>query len=347
MNAANFESTIHDESVQLFHLHSQNISCFITNYGARVVSLNTIDKNRRMVDVVLGFDSLDGYLNANEKYHGAAVGRYANRIANGTFKINDTTYSLAKNSDENSLHGGNNAFHNQVWKCISHEDNKLVLELTSPHMEEGFPGELITQVTYTIEGSTLRIGYEATSNKDTIINLTHHSYFNLNGEGSGSILKHSLLLHSDYYTPVNSNTIPTGSIDMVADSPFDFTAQKEIGSDIDSDHQQLVYGHGYDHNFVINQYLKGELNFVAKARGDKSNVQMTVWSTEPGVQFYTANHLDGTDQGKSGVNYHRRTAFCLETQHFPDSPNQGQFPSTFLSKNRTFKSCTEYRFSIA
>lgn len=346
MNAANFDSIIQGKPVQLFHLHSQNFSCFITNYGARVVSLMTLGKDHRMVDVVLGFDSIDGYLNANEKYHGATVGRFANRIANGEFKIHDTTYRLAQNNDGNSLHGGINAFHNKVWDCISYEEKKLVLELISPHLEEGFPGELSTQVTFSIEGSTLVIGYKAVATRDTIINLTHHSYFNLNGEGSGSILHHALLLNSEYYTPINSKTLPTGSIEMVTDTPFDFTSKKEMGTDIDNENQQLEYGNGYDHNFIINHYVEGDLNFVAKAIGDATNILMEIWSSEPGVQFYTANHLDGQDIGKSGKNYTRRSAFCLETQHFPDSPNQSHFPTTFLKANQVFKSRSKYRFSL-
>ena len=309
MNAANFESTIQGEAVQLFHLYSNNISCFITNYGARVVALSTMDKDSRMVDVVLGFESIEGYINANEKYHGATVGRYANRIAKGSFKLGVTQFKLSQNHNGNSLHGGENAFHNQVWKCISHDNKNLVLELTSPDMEEGYPGELIVEVKYSIQGSSLIITYKATSTKDTIINLTHHSYFNLNGEGSGSILNHSLLLNSEYFTPVDKNSIPTGAITMVTDTPFDFTKQKKIGEEIDEDDMQLGFGDGYDHNFVINQYVEGELNLAAKVIGDKSNIKMDVWTTEPGIQFYSANHLDGTDKGKSGGDYQRRSAF--------------------------------------
>lgn len=346
MNAANFETTIQDKPVRLFHLYSQNISCFITNYGARVVSLSTLDKDFRMVDVVLGFDSIEGYLNANGKYHGATIGRYANRIAGGTFQLNGATHILAQNKGGNSIHGGSNGFHNKVWTCISHNENEITLELISPHMEEGFPGELTTQITYKIQGSSLLIEYRATSLKDTIINLTNHSFFNLNGEGSGTILNHTLLINSDYYTPVNENFIPIGSVDMVSDTPFDFTKKKEIGLDIDQDNVQLNLGHGYDHNFVLNQYVEGDLNLAAKVIGDKSNIKMEVWTTEPGIQFYTANHLNGSDTGKSGEKYTKRTAFCLETQHFPDSPNQSKFPSTTLKANQNFLSRTEYRFSI-
>ena len=337
MNKANFEHSVNGKSVELFHIFSNNISCYITNYGARVVALKTLDHHSKEVDVVLGFDSLDGYLTASQKYHGATIGRYANRIAHGEFKINDSTYKLSQNSNGNTLHGGEQAFHNRVWTCISHDDQKVVLGLISP-------GELEVQVSYSIKGSTLHIEYKATSSEDTIINLTHHSYFNLNGEGSGSILNHLLSINAEYFTPIDNNKISTGTLEMVADTPFDFTRKKEIGKDIENDHEQLKFCNGYDHNFVLNQYVEGELNLAAVAWGEKSNIKMEVWSTEPGIQFYTASRLEG--KGKSGENYHSREAFCLETQHFPDSPNHSHFPTTLLKTNQIFKSNTEYRFSI-
>lgn len=346
MNTAHFESQIHNKSVHLYHIHSQNISCFITNYGARVVSLTTRDKDSRMVDVVLGFNTIQEYLSADEQYHGATVGRFANRIAYGRFELHDRTYTLAQNNGSNSLHGGVNAFHNQVWKCIGREENSIKFELISPHMEEGFPGELKTWITYTISGSDLQIDYEAISTEDTVVNLTHHSYFNLNGEGSGSILDHTLRINSDFYTPVDQNTIPTGTLEMVADTPFDFSKMKAIGAEIDVENEQLQLGLGYDHNYVLNQYVSGQINFAAEVVGDESQIRMEVWTTEPGVQFYTANHLNGSDTGKAGFAYEARTAFCLETQHFPDSPNQNHFPTTTLLANEIFRSRTEYRFSI-
>ncbi|MEM9549244.1 MAG: aldose epimerase family protein [Bacteroidota bacterium] len=345
MNSEKFQKVIDGKLVQLYHIFSQNISCFITNYGARVVSLTTRDKDSRMVDVVLGFDNIDGYLEANEQYHGATVGRYANRIANGSFSIGNEQYILDQNNGVNSLHGGVKAFHNQVWECLQHEDDSILLELISPDMQEGFPGKLKTHVRFTIVDSTLQIQYEAISTKDTVINLTHHSYFNLNGEGSGTTLQHYLKINSEYYTPVNETTIPTGALNMVADTPFDFTKTKSIGEHINNDHEQLTIGFGYDHNFVLNQHVEGELNYAAEAIGDKSKIKMEVWTTEPGVQFYSANHLDGSDAGKSGHSYTSRSAFCLETQHFPDSPNQNHFPSALLSENQIFRSFTEYRFS--
>ncbi len=346
MNVDRFNSEVDGKPVSLYPISNNHISCYITNYGARVVSLMVNDKLSTQLDVVLGFDSLEGYINADEQYHGATVGRYANRIANGRFTINEKEYSLAINNPPNSLHGGISAMHNQVWNVIKHESNLITLEHVSPHMEEGYPGELTTQVTYELKGSDLVITYKAKSTEDTIINLTHHSYFNLNGEGSGSVLSHRLKINSEYYTPVNQDTIPTGKLNLVNGTPFDFTSQKEIGLDIEEEDEQLTFGFGYDHNYVVNNYEKGQLGFAAKVNGDISGIEMEVWTTEPGVQFYSANHLNGNDKGKSGQHYSKRNAFCLETQHFPDSPNQNQFPSTALLAGEVFHSETEYRFKI-
>lgn len=346
MNADRFTSEINGKQVSLFHISNSFISCYITNYGARVVSLEVNDKRSLPIDVVLGFDSLDGYLNADEQYHGATVGRYANRIANGRFSINEIDYTLSLNCHPNSLHGGVSAMHNQVWSVSNHDSNSITLDHVSPHMEEGFPGELTTQLIYELKGSDLVLSYRARSTEDTLVNLTHHSYFNLNGEGSGSVLKHRLRLNSEYYTPVNIDTIPTGKIDLVNGTPFDFTSKKELGADINVENEQLKFGFGYDHNFVVNNYEKGVVGFVAKVVGDLSGVEMEVWSSEPGVQLYTANHLNNKDTGKQGVKYSKRSAFCLETQHFPDSPNQIQFPSTVLKNGDIYTSQTEYRFGL-
>ncbi len=346
MNADRFDTVIDEKEVSLFNIFNNHISCYITNYGARVVNLVVHDNLSAPVDVVLGFDSIEGYLEASEKYHGATVGRYANRIANGRFSISGTEYNLQLNNPPNSLHGGVSAMHNQVWSVINHESDSITLQHLSPHMAEGFPGELVTKVKYELKGSDLVISYQAVSTDDTIINLTHHSYFNLNGEGSGTAMNHDLLLNSEYYTPINKDTIPTGKLDLVSGTPFDFTTPKRLGLDIDQQDQQLEFGYGYDHNFIVNNYEKDTLGFVGRIVGDVSNIILEVWSTEPGVQLYTANHLDGTDMGKRGVKYAKRSAFCLETQHFPDSPNQPQFPSTLLSAGATYESTTEYRFGV-
>ena len=342
-----FDTTLNGKPVSLHAISNQHITCFITNYGARVVQLLVKDKSSKSVDVVLGFDSIEAYLNADEQYHGATIGRYANRIANGTFFLNDKAYNLAINNPPNSLDGGISAMHNQVWTVVDHTEDSISLQLISPHMEEGFPGELTTQLTYKLKGSDLIISYKAISTEDTIINLTHHSYFNLNGEGTGTAMNHHLKLNSEYYTPVNENIIPTGKLDLVNGTPFDFTSKKTLGSAIDENNEQLERGSGYDHNFVVNNYEKDVVGFVAVIEGDISGINMEVWSSEPGVQLYTANHLSGKDSGKSGAQYVRRSAFCLETQHFPDSPNQVQFPDTTLEGGMTYQSTTEYRFGLS
>jgi len=346
MNADRFTSEIDGKPVSLYHISNNHISCYITNYGARVVSLLINDVNSNPIDVVLGFNSLDEYLNADEQYHGATVGRYANRIAKGRFSINDVEYTLGLNNPPSCLHGGFSAMHNHVWSVSNHDSDCITLNHVSPHMEEGFPGELSTQIVYELKGSDLVISYRAKSTEDTIVNLTHHSYFNLNGEGTGSVLKHRLRLNSEYYTPINIDTIPTGRIDLVNGTPFDFTSKKELGADINVEHDQLKFGFGYDHNFVVNNYEKGVVGFVAKIDGDISRIEMEVWSSEPGVQLYTANHLTSNDMGKQGKEYSKRSAFCLETQHFPNSPNQPQFPSTLLKNEDTYTSQTEYRFGL-
>lgn len=345
MDTNAFSTTINGKEVSLYKISNQFITCFVTNYGARVVSLTFRNSDNQPYDVVLGFDSIQGYLNADEKYHGATVGRFANRIANGRFLLNDIQYDLSVNNPPNSLHAGPNGFHNQVWDVVSLESDKVVLRYISPDMEEGFPGELETHVTYSLKGSDLIIKYKSQSTKDTVINLTHHSYFNLNGEGAGSILDHDLMINSEYFTPVNEYTIPTGQIELIDGTPFDFRKSRKIGSRIEEEDRQLTLGFGYDHNYVVNQYEKGVLSFLAKASGDKSKISMEVWSTEPGVQFYTGNHLSGMNRGKSGSKYKSRNAFCLETQHFPDSPNQNHFPSAVLKQGEIYKSTTEYRFS--
>lgn len=345
MDPAAFSAIYRGKEVALYKISNEYLTCYITNYGARVVSLITKDKSGQSYDVVLGFDSIDGYFDADEKYHGATVGRFANRISGGEFYIGEQKYVLDKNNGPNSLHGGPGAFHNQVWDVIEITEKEVLLKYISPHMEEGFPGELFTTVSYKLVGSDLRISYEAIASEDTIINLTHHSYFNLNGEGTGHVLDHLLEINSEYYTPVNANTIPTGKLDLVSGTPFDFQKEKSIGRDIHLADDQLALGFGYDHNFVVRLSEKNELSYVAKAKGDKSGISMEVWSTEPGVQFYSANHLSGKDIGKSGKRYCKHGAFCLETQHFPDSPNQDHFPSTLLKLNNKFTSCTEYRFA--
>ena len=320
----------------------------ITNFGAAVVSLKVPDRHGKTDDVVLGYDDLDGYLH-DKSYFGATVGRYANRIAHGKFTLNGTTYTLAKNDGENHLHGGVRGFNKVVWeaKDVSIAGAAaLQLNYLSKDGEEGYPGNLSVQVTYTLTNNNeLKIDYSATTDKDTVVNLTHHSYFNLAGQGKGDILQHQLLLHASRFTPVDATLIPTGEIRSVKGTPLDFASATAIGSRIGQDDEQLKLGHGYDHNFVLDGGTEGAPVLAAQVYEPSSGRVMEVWTTQPGVQFYSGNFLDDTIRGKSGSTYRRRAAFCLETQHFPDSPNKPNFPSTILKPGSQFKSSTTYKFS--
>ena len=320
----------------------------ITNFGAAVVSLKVPDRHGKTDDVVLGYDDLDGYLH-DKSYFGATVGRYANRIAHGKFTLNGTTYTLAKNDRENHLHGGVRGFNKVVWeaKDVSTAGAAaLQLNYLSKDGEEGYPGNLSVQVTYKLTSNNeLKIDYAATTDKDTVLNLTHHSYFNLAGQGKGDILQHQLLLHASRFTPVDATLIPTGEIRSVKGTPLDFASATAIGSRIGQDDEQLKLGHGYDHNFGLDGGTECAPVLAAQVYEPSSGRVMEVWTTQPGVQFYSGNFLDDTIRGKSGSTYPRRAAFCLETQHFPDSPNKPNYPSTVLKPGSQFRSSTTYKFS--
>lgn len=318
----------------------------ITNYGAIITSVLVPDRSGQMGDVVLGHTTLGGYLNANDKpYLGAIVGRYGNRIAGGRFTLDGKEYVLAKNNDNNHLHGGLCGFDKRVWEVVS-DGNPLVLRYVSADGEEGYPGEVDLTVAYGLtEDNAITIDYKATSTKPTPFNPTNHSYFNLKGEGEGTVLDHVLSINADRFTPVNANLIPTSELASVEGSPFDFRAPKPIGRDIGQGHEQLKFGAGYDHNWVLNKGSE-ELSSAAIAYEPITGRVLEVLTTEPGVQFYTGNFLDGTLVGKSGKNYVRRGGFCLETQHFPDSPNHLEFPSTILRPGQEFRSSTQFRFSV-
>jgi len=344
-----FGKTGDGKQVDLYVLSNKNgVEVDITNFGAAVVSLKVPDRHGKTDDVVLGYDDLDGYLH-DKSYFGATVGRYANRIAHGKFTLNGTTYTLAKNDGENHLHGGVQGFNKVVWeaKDVSTADAAaLQLNYLSKDGEEGYPGNLSVQVTYTLTNNNeLKIDYAATTDKDTVLNLTHHSYFNLAGQGKGDILQHQLLLHASRFTPVDATLIPTGEIRSVKGTPLDFASATAIGSRIGQDDDQLKLGHGYDHNFVLDGGTEGAPVLAAQVYEPSSGRVMEVWTTQPGVQFYSGNFLDDTIRGKSGSTYRRRAAFCLETQHFPDSPNKPNFPSTILKPGSQFKSSTTYKFS--
>ncbi|WP_245224727.1 aldose epimerase family protein [Pseudozobellia sp. WGM2] len=349
LNVKNFETVIDGDSVKLYTLKNKNgIEVTITNYGQRLISLHVPDKNGNFEDVVLGFPDLKNYM-AKKNFYGATIGRYGNRIAKGEFEIDGNSYDLAINNNENHLHGGIKGFESVVWGVDAVNDNEIVFSRTSPDMEEGYPGKLEVKVTYTLTDSNeLKINYTANTDKPTYINLTHHSFFNLKGEGEGTVNDHILMLNADSFTPVNNGLIPTGEIKNVAGTPFDFTEPKLIGEDLEVENEQLKYASGYDHNFVLNESPKNEEGLVMAARviEPKSGRTMEVYTDEPGIQFYGGNFLTGADIGKSGKPYVFRGAFCLETQHYPDSPNQPNFPSTRLDPGQTYTSNCVYKFGV-
>jgi aldose 1-epimerase len=314
----------------------------ISNYGARWVSMFVPDKKQQFINVIAGFDTIDIYQQPSATYYGATVGRYANRIAAGIFAIAGKEYILAKNNGSNHLHGGNKGFNTVVWDVIATDKNAVTFKYLSPDGEEGYPGNLVVFVTYTLtDDNEMNISFTATTDKETIINLTNHAYFNLNG--AGNIDDHMLSINADFYTPINKNLIPTGNVAPVSDTPFDFRNAKKIGDAIHSDDLQISYGKGYDHNFILNK-LNNELSFAASAKGNISEIKMDVLTTEPGLQFYSGNFMNGSNILTNGTPDDRRTAFCLETQHFPDSPNKENFPTTILKPRDIFSSTTIFRF---
>ena len=345
LSRKNFETVINGKKIDLYTLKNINgLVTQITNYGGRVVSLWVPDKSGNFEDIVLGYETIEGYLESNEIYFGALIGRYGNRIANGKFTLNDSTYTLAKNNGDNHLHGGKIGFNNVVWDARKISDNELELIYRSEDGEEGYPGRLDVVVVYKLtDNNELEINYTANTNKTTHINLTHHSFFNLHGAGKGSINDHVLQINAEFYTPIEAGLIPTGEIANVKGTPFDFIEPKLIGEHVNDDDQQLKYGFGYDHNFVL--YGSG-LKLAAVVIEPNSGRKMEVITSEPGLQFYGGNFLDGRDFGKRNLPYNYRAAFCLEAQHFPDSPNQNHFPSTILNVGEHYKSICIYKFSI-
>ena len=342
-----YGKTAAGENVNLYTLrNSKGVEAKITNYGGILVSLKVPDRNGKFDDVVLGFNDLESYLTKNDPYMGALIGRYGNRIAKGRFTLDGVEYKLAVNNGENHLHGGIKGFDKVVWtgrELKTTAGPAVLLTYLSKDGEEGYPGNLSVRVVYTLTNNNeLKIDYSATTDKDTVTNLTHHSYFNLAGEGNGDILSHAVKINADRFVPTDAGSIPTGELKSVAGTPFDFLKATAIGARINQDDEQLKFGNGYDHTWVING--RG-MRLAAEAYEATSGRVMQVWTTEPGVQFYTGNFLNGTLTGKSGKIYARRNGFCFETQHYPDSPNQPSFPTTTLKKGATYKSTTIYRFS--
>ena len=346
-DAKAFQQTIDGKPSNLYVLKNSNIVAAITNYGARVVSLLVPDKNGKMTDVVVGFDNVNDYTQGSDTYFGAIVGRYGNRIAKGKFELDGKEYTLPTNNGPNSLHGGDTGFSRKVWDAQQLNDSTLQLTYVSKDGEEGYPGTLTAKVTYTVMGNQgLKIDYHATTDKKTVVNLTNHSYFNLNGEGSGTINNHLMMINADKFTPVDSTLIPTGNLESVANTPLDFRSPTAIGARInDTSSVQLKYGKGYDHNFVINP-TNDSLTKAAEVMGDQSGIVMDVYTDQPGMQFYGGNFMDGSHTIKGGKKDNYRTAFCLETQHYPDSPNHPDFPSTTLSPGEVYKTTTIYEFSV-
>ena len=345
LDKTNFQTSIGGKKTDLFLLENQNLKVFVTNYGARIVSLVVRDKFNQNLDVVLGFKSIDDYLKANEPYHGATIGRYANRISKGVFLLDGKKYNLPINNGINHLHGGPKGFHNKIWSIVSFDKEKIIMTLNSEDGEMGYPGNLDVELTYQIVDNQLEISYKATTDRKTPINLTNHSFFNLAGEGSGTINNHILKLNSDFYTPVDSTLIPVGEKRLVDDSPFDFRKPKAIGSEINSSDDQIVYGGGYDHNFILNKTVQDTLSHAATVFEPNRGVKMDIFTTEPAIQFYGGNFMDGSDVGKYGKKFLYRESFALETQHYPDSPNNQDFPNVYLSPSETYKSTSIYRFT--
>lgn len=338
--------SVDGRAITLYTLtNSHGMEVRAMNYGGIILSIRVPDRKGQLADVVLGHESLEGY-QPNPPYFGAIVGRYANRIANGTFTLDGKTYTLPKNDGPNTLHGGTKGFNQAVWDSEPLKGKTgVAFRYLSKDGEEGFPGNLKVKVTYTLtDANALEIDYEATTDKATPINLSQHSYFNLKGAGNGDILDHEIMINADRFTPVDKNLIPTGELRPVKGTPFDFTKSTKIGARINENYEQLVLGHGYDHNFVINRKGAG-LELAARVYEPTTGRALEVFTTQPGVQFYTGNFLDGTITGKEGHVYNRRYGFCLETQHFPDSPNHPSFPSTILKPGETFHQKTVFKFS--
>lgn len=344
-----FGKTADGKSVEIYTLkNSKGAETQIITYGGSVISLKMPDRNGKFADVVLGYDSIADY-EKNQSYIGALIGRYGNRIAKGRFSLDGKEYILAKNNGENHLHGGPKGYDKVVWTArptIDKRGANLELAYLSRDGEEGYPGNLSIKVVYSLtENNELKIVYSADADKDTVVNLTHHSYFNLAGAGSGDVLNHQLTLYADNFTPTDNGSIPTGELKSVKGTPFDFLTPTAIGARINQTDEQLKFGNGYDHNWVLNK-TDNSLTLAATVLEPVSGRVLEVSTTEPGIQFYSGNYLDGAIKGKNGQNYPRRTGFCLEAQHFPDSPNKPNFPSSVLKKGQTYLQTTIYKFSV-
>jgi aldose 1-epimerase len=325
--------------------NANGLEVTLTNYAAAITSIKAPDRNGQQADVVLGFSTLDGYLN-DKVFMGAIVGRYANRIANARFTLDGTEYQLPANNGQHTLHGGPNGYFKKLWKTIAANDRYVVFQYVSPNGEEGFPGNLTAEIRYSLsEANELRLDYRAVTDRATVVCLTGHAYFNLAGEGNPSILDHELTIDADLYVPTNVGSIPTGEIRPVKGTPFDFTGAQRIGAGIEGDNEQLKSANGFDRCWVLRKKQIGQLTRASMLYEPQSGRSMEIWTTEPGIQFYSGNFLDGTVIGKGGRPYPFRSGLCLETQHFPDSPNHAHFPTTVLRPGEEYRSTTIYKFS--
>ena len=341
--------TVEGEKVRQFVLrNAEDVQVKIIEFGATITNWLVPDQNGKMDDIVLGFDKLDGY-EAEGPYFGAIVGRYANRIAKGEFKLGSKIYKLAKNNGSNHLHGGLKGFDKKVWQGESFTNGDscgVTLKLISPEGEEGYPGELQIEVTYALnDEGELSVAYTAETNKRTVLNLSQHTYFNLKGHDAGDVLEHKMKIMADRFTPINRGFIPTGKLADVEKTPMDFRLVKRIGTDIHADFGQLNIARGYDHNYVLSEE-SGQMQLAARVVEQESGRTLEVRTDQPGVQFYSGNFLDGSVKGKNGCMYARHAGFCLETQHFPDSPNHKNFPTTVLKAGQVFKSMTTFRIGV-
>jgi len=347
MEAKNFQDTVKGKIGVLKKIENGDITAYFTNYGARLVGLWTPDKDGNPTDVVVGFGDLNSYVKSTEPYFGATIGRYGNRIAKGKFSLDGEEYDLSVNNGANTLHGGKKGFQSKFWNVEQPDDHTLVFTYTSKDGEQGFPGNLKTKVTYSLTNDNrLKMEYEATTDKKTVVNMTNHAFFNLNGEGSGTVLNHKVMINAANYTPVDSTLIPLGKMASVEDTPFDFQEATTIGERIDEDNEQLKNGKGYDHNFVLQTNDAEGMTHAASVVGDKSGIQMDIYTEEPGLQFYSGNFMKGKNTFKNGSKDEYRTAFAMETQHYPDSPNQSDYPSTVLNPGETYHTVSVYEFSV-
>lgn len=348
MKREDFQTTIDGKKTDLYTLKNKNgVEITVTNFGARVVEIWAPDRNGNFEDIVLGHDHVDKYMHfKGERFLGATIGRYGNRIDKGQFTLDSVSYQLPVNDKPNSLHGGTNGFDMVVWDVIQEEPQKLTFSYLSKDGEEGYPGNLNVKMTYELtDDNEFKITHTATTDKKTVLNLTHHSFFNLHGAGNGMINDHELMINADKFTPVNEVLIPTGEQLAVAGTPMDFQKPAPIGERVNADYEQLKFGHGYDHNWILKRKTDHDLELAATVYEPQSGRLLEVWTTEPGIQFYGGNFFDGSMIGKGGKAYNFRASLALETQHFPDSPNQPSFPSTVLMPGETYNHVCVYKLA--